>query len=49
MSQEALAFEAELSPSYVSQLENGRRNPSLGVLYRVAAALRLDLSEIVKK
>lgn len=48
MSQEALAFEAELSPSYLSQLEAGKRNPSIGALYRLCSALELDLSELVK-
>ena len=48
MSQEALAFEAELSPSYLSQLEAGKRNPSIGALFRLCAALQLDLSEVVK-
>ena len=48
MSQEALAFDAELTPSYLSQIEAGKRNPSIGALYRLCSALRLDLSDLVK-
>jgi DNA-binding XRE family transcriptional regulator len=48
MSQEALAFDADLTPSYLCQIEAGKRNPSIGALYRLCAALRLDLSDLVK-
>lgn len=48
MSQEALAFEADLTPSYLCQIEAGKRNPSIGALYRLCSALRLDLSDLVK-
>ena len=48
MSQEALAFAADLTPSYLSQIEAGKRNPSIGALYRLSSALQLDLSELVK-
>ena len=48
MSQEDLAFKADLSPTYLSQLESGKRNPSLDALFRLATALQMELSEIVK-
>ena len=48
MSQEALAFEAEMTASYLSQIEGGKRNPSLQALYRLSCALRLDLEELLK-
>ena len=48
MSQEALAFEAQLTPTYLSQLENGKRNPSLEILYRVSSVLQIDLVELVR-
>jgi transcriptional regulator with XRE-family HTH domain len=39
MSQEDLAFEAEIDRTYVSQLERSIINPSLLVLYKVSKAL----------
>jgi len=35
LTQEALARAASLTPKFVSQIENGRVNPSIGVLERV--------------
>jgi len=48
MSQEALAFNADLSPTYLSQIESGKRNPSLDALFRLATALQMELSELLK-
>ena len=48
MSQESLAFEADLTPSYLSQVEAGKRNPSIGVLFRLCSALELHLSDLFK-
>lgn len=39
MSQEELAFEAEIDRTYVSQLERSMINPSLLVLHKVSKAL----------
>src|SRR5512135_2957992 len=41
--QEDLAHHAGLDFSYVNQLENGKRNPSLATLYKVATALGVSL------
>lgn len=49
ISQEDLAFKAELTPTYLSQLENGKRNPSLELLYRVCAVLQIELVELIRK
>jgi transcriptional regulator with XRE-family HTH domain len=35
LTQEALARAADLTPKFVSQIENGRVNPSIGVLERL--------------
>jgi transcriptional regulator with XRE-family HTH domain len=43
MSQEELAFNAEVDRTYVSQLERGIANPSLLILSRIAQALEADL------
>jgi transcriptional regulator with XRE-family HTH domain len=39
MSQEALALEADMKRSYVSDLERGTRNPSVKAIERLAVAL----------
>lgn len=49
MSQEALALEANMKRSYVSDLERGTRNPSVKAIERLAVALDVlprDLLEI---
>lgn len=43
LSQEELAFEAEIDRTYVSQIERGVINPSLYVLWRVAKVLETDV------
>lgn len=43
LSQEALAFAAEVDRTYVSQLERGIANPSLLILFRIAKALKAEL------
>jgi transcriptional regulator with XRE-family HTH domain len=48
LSQEEVAFKAGISPTYLSQLEGGLRNPSLETLHSLSSALQLDLSELVK-
>jgi len=37
MTQETLARRAKLTPKFLSQIENGRVNPSIGVLERIVA------------
>lgn len=50
LSQEALALQAEVDRTYVSQLERGIANPSLSILSRIAEALdaQLDVSITAK-
>lgn len=43
LSQEALALQAEVDRTYVSQLERGIANPSLLILHRLADVLRVSL------
>lgn len=47
-SQEDLALEAGINKNYLSDLENGRRNPSLEILEKIAVALNISLSELFK-
>lgn len=44
LSQEALALQAEVDRTYVSQLERGIANPSLLILHRISTVLGMDLS-----
>jgi len=48
MSQEQLAFEAEMKRSYVSDLERGTRNPSVRALGRLAAALHVEPGDLLR-
>lgn len=43
LSQEALALEAGVDRTYVSQLERGIANPSLMILYRISKVLETEL------
>ena len=47
-SQEDLAFNANINKNYISDLENGRRNPSLDILERIAVAFNISLAELFK-
>jgi transcriptional regulator with XRE-family HTH domain len=47
LSQEELAASAEIHPTYLSALECGKRNASLGVLFSVADALSVGASELL--
>lgn len=48
LSQEALAELADFDRTYISLLERGERNPSFTNLCRVAAALGVTPSELLK-
>jgi transcriptional regulator with XRE-family HTH domain len=47
LSQEKLSFEAGIHRTYLSDLELGNRNPSIGTLYLIAKALNVDLIDII--
>jgi len=47
LSQEAFADEAGLHRTYVSDLERGRRNPSLEVIDKLAKALGVTAGELL--
>lgn len=46
ISQEELAFRAELDRTYISQIERGVSNPSVFVLLKVANVLDVELVEL---
>lgn len=46
LTQEQLAFDAQIDLTYIGGIERGRRNPSLLVLTRIAASLRVHPREL---
>jgi transcriptional regulator with XRE-family HTH domain len=48
VSQEELAHLAKMHQTYLSGVERGKRNPSILVLDRIAAALGVDISDLTK-
>lgn len=48
LSQEDLALECDINRNYLSDLERGRRNPSLLILDRIARGLNITLEELFK-
>ncbi|WJY19252.1 helix-turn-helix transcriptional regulator [Alteriqipengyuania flavescens] len=47
LTQEQLAHEAEIDLTYLGGIERGRRNPSVEVLGRIAAALGCHASSLL--
>lgn len=47
-SQLTLAIEANINRNYLSDLERGRRNPTIKVLEKIASALTVDLATLLK-
>ncbi len=47
LTQEKLAFEAEIDLTYVGGIERGKKNPSLLVMARIADALAVPLAKLV--
>ena len=48
LAQDDLAYEAEISRSYLSQLEKGKFYASLKIISKLAIALEADPSEFLK-
>jgi transcriptional regulator with XRE-family HTH domain len=49
LTQEAVALTGELHQRWISNLENGVRNPSYASLRRLASALGLSTSELIAR
>jgi transcriptional regulator with XRE-family HTH domain len=47
LTQEQLAFEAEIGLTYVGGIERGKRNPSLLVMVRIAKALGVHPTKLL--
>ena len=49
ISQEELAFRADIDRTYISQIERGIGNPSLLVLFKVAGVVGVALPELFER
>jgi len=49
MTQEQLAFDAEIDLTYMGGIERGKRNPSLKVMVRIADALSVSLPKLLSE
>ncbi len=49
LSQEALAFNAYIDRTYISDIEKGKRNISIQVAFKLAIALEISFSELIKE
>ncbi len=49
LSQEKLGFESNYHRTYISQLERGQKNPSLKAIVRLAEALGIRPSEMIRR
>jgi len=46
LTSEKLAYENGLSKGYLSEIENGKKLPSLRTLFRLATALKVDIKDL---
>jgi transcriptional regulator with XRE-family HTH domain len=49
LSQEAVALDANMQPSWLSHIEAGRRNPAWSTVQRIAAALGVRVSDLARR
>jgi transcriptional regulator with XRE-family HTH domain len=47
LTQEKLAFDSKIDLTYMGGIERGRRNPSLMVMVRIAAALDVPVTDLL--
>lgn len=48
LSQEDLAFAADIDRTYVGRIENLKRNPTLNILVKLAKAFDMEVWELLK-
>ena len=49
ITQEELSFAAKIDRTYISQLENNKKSPTLDVLFRLCDALGVAASELIAR
>lgn len=45
---EELALESDINKNYLGDLENGRRNPTIKMLEKIALGLEVNINELLK-
>jgi len=48
LSQEALGFESDYHRTYISQIERGEKSASFRAIFKIANALDIKLSELIR-
>ncbi|SDB32347.1 MULTISPECIES: helix-turn-helix domain-containing protein [unclassified Butyrivibrio] len=48
LSQEELALQSDLHPSYIGQLERGVKTPSVNTIYKITKTLDISMSDFMK-
>ena len=49
MTQEQLSFAAGVDRTYISELENGRKSPTVEVLFRLCKAMNVKASTLIAR
>lgn len=49
LSQETLAFNADVDRTYISMLENNKKSPTVEMLFRLCEAMGTPASEILRR
>ncbi|MBI9038102.1 MAG: helix-turn-helix transcriptional regulator [Bacteroidales bacterium] len=49
ISQVTLSFESDIDRTYISGIEKGERNISIQVAYKLASALQISFSDLIKE
>ncbi len=49
LTQEELAEKAMIDPKSIIEIENGKRNPSLKTMHKIAKVLKTSTSELLKQ
>ena len=47
MSQEALAFDSDIHPAYLSQIERGEKCPTVETICKICKGLKVPMSELM--
>jgi len=48
LSQEELAYRADISIYYISKIERAKANPSLDVMFRISKVLNCTIDELIR-
>lgn len=48
LSQIELSVEVGIDRSYLSEIENGKTNPTISILYAIADALKIEITDLLQ-